>query len=84
MEEPKTTPPRVPEAIRDDGPTVKLIWAWLKDQGTVSYSVREIEEALNLSHRVVHDALNTLREKKLLVDVGEQEGRKKGIFYIKG
>jgi DNA-binding transcriptional ArsR family regulator len=83
VEEPKTTPPRVPEVIRDDGPSVKLIWAWLKDQGTVSYSVREIEEALGLSHKVVHDALATLREKGLLMDVGEREERKKGAFYIK-
>jgi hypothetical protein len=83
VEEPKTTPPRVPEAIRDDGPAVKLVWAWLKDQGTVSYSVREIEEALGLSHKVVHDALATLRERELLVDEGKREERKKGVFYIK-
>jgi hypothetical protein len=69
---------------------IKLIWAWLKDQGTVSYSVREIEEALGLSHRVVHDApatrmqaIVTLREKGLLKDAGGREERRKGTFYIK-
>ncbi len=80
---PQVKPPRVPRSLKDESPSVKLIWAWLKDQGTVSYSVREIADALELNAKNVSDALNKLRETGCLIDIGEHGERKKGTFYIK-
>lgn len=82
-EAPQIKPPSVPRSLKDASPSVKLVWAWLKDQGTVSYSVREIADALELNAKNVSDALNKLRETGCLVDIGEHEERKKGTFYIK-
>lgn len=78
-----SSPKPLPEMLRVENPTTKLLYTWLEPQGAVSYSVQQIEEALELSHRVVQDGLTRLRALGLLDDIEDSRGRLKGSFRVK-
>lgn len=75
--------PSLPERLLAKPPTTKLLYAWLEPQGAVSYSVREVAEALELSHKAVQDGLTHLREAGLLADVVKPKGARKGVFRVR-
>jgi DNA-binding transcriptional ArsR family regulator len=78
----RTTPPRLPEALRPESTMVKLIWAYLLDQGVVSYSTRAIAQATGSSQPAVSAALNRLREIGLLKDLTLPQSRVKPTFQV--
>jgi DNA-binding transcriptional regulator GbsR (MarR family) len=73
-------PPSLPQQILGESPSVKFLYIWLRSQGVVSYSVRQIAEATGLSDKPVSTGLNRLRELGLLEDVGEARERVKPTF----
>ncbi len=68
----RTAPPPLPAQLLPTAPVTKLVWAWLLPQGVVSYSTRELAEALGLSQPAATRALNVLRHTTppLLEDMG--------------
>lgn len=81
---PKDQPDAIPRRLKEEGPTVKLLWAWLRGQGWVSYSVRDIEQATGVSFKAAHNALIRLRELNYLEDVGESKERERGVYRVRG
>ena len=52
----------LPKVLLGESPTVKLLWLWLLPQGKVSFSQREIADALNVSQGSVSLSLSKLIE----------------------
>ena len=80
----KTKPVRLPEALRAEKPTTKLLWAYLRPQGVVSYTVRGMAEALGASPPSVAAGMRQLETLKLLRYVGERQPRQRRAFEVLG
>ncbi len=74
----------LPPALLAEAPSVKLLWLWLKPQGKVNYTVRELEEVLGLAHRTVHAALARLASEELtLLERFDGETRRRSSYRAK-
>lgn len=69
--------PGLPDLLKDEAPTVKLLWLWLLPQGVVPYSQRAMAEALGFDISAVGTALKRLRELGLVEDL-ERSPRARG------
>lgn len=78
-----TEPPPLPPALKDEAPTTKLLFVWLKPQGTVSYTVRELAELLGVATQSVQTALTRLRELGLLRDLEAASGSAPGRYKVR-
>jgi DNA-binding MarR family transcriptional regulator len=67
----------LPSILRDEPPSVKLLWLWLEPQGVVTHSQRAMAEALGLDIKVVGTALSRLRALGLVEDL-ERTARRRG------
>ena len=84
MSQPKKTEPvPLPEALRAETPVTKLLFVWLRAQGEVSYTVRELAELLSLSTGSVQTALTSLRELGLLTDLKFASGSAPGRYRVR-
>ena len=87
-EEPRSTsergdegnPHKLPEALRSETPSTKLLWLYLRPQGVVSFSVRDMAKALGVSFPVVAEGMRRLEAAKLLRFVGERRPRQRPTF----
>ena len=80
----KTEPTPLPEALRAEKPTTKLLWVYLRPQGVVSYTVRGMAEALGASSPSVAAGMKRLELLKLLRYVGERQPRQRRAFEVLG
>ena len=62
-------PPSLPEVLKPEPPTVKLLYLWLLPQGEVSYPQRHVGRALGLTQANVSIALKRLRSLGLVADL---------------
>ena len=69
--------PGIPELLKDEAPTVKVVWLWLEPRGVVSYSQRAMAEALGLEVSAFNVALVRLRALGLVEDL-ERSPRTRG------
>ncbi len=76
-------PVALPEALRTETPTTKLLYLWLEPRGEVGYTVRELAERLFLSTGSVQTALTRLRGLGLLEDIKPALGSAPGRYQIK-
>lgn len=76
----RTDPPPLPPQLKGESPLVKFMWIWLRPQGVVSYSTRDMSTALGLAQPSLGAALNRLRELGLIEDRAERKSRAKAIF----
>ena len=74
---------KLPDELLEEYPATKLLYTWLLPQGEVSFSVRELEEALGLDAKTANQALNRLRELDLIEDLEEPEERRRGRYRAK-
>ena len=79
----KPEPVSLPEALRAETPTTKLLYLWLEPRGVVGYTVRELAELLFISTGSVQTALTRLRELGLLTDIKPASGSASGRYRIK-
>lgn len=70
------------ETLRAKTPVTKLLWAYLRPQGVVSYTVRGMAEALGASPPSVATGLRRLELLKLLRYVGERQPRQRPTFEV--
>jgi DNA-binding transcriptional ArsR family regulator len=82
--DPKTEPERLPPILLEEPAHVKFLWMWLRDQGTVSYSLREMEAATGVTYRTLSRGVRRLRELGLLEDLGERRERVRPTFRVVG
>lgn len=75
--------PGLPDLLKSEPPSVKLVWLFLAPQGVVDYSQRELAGALGLEQKAVGTALSRLRELALLEDL-EREPRRRGRYRLGG
>ena len=73
----EAAPGGLPEPLKDEAPTVKLLWLWLLPQGVVSHSQRAMAEALGIELKAVGSALKRLRALGLVEDL-ERSPRTRG------
>ena len=73
-------PHRLPEALRDETPSTKLLWLYLRPQGVVSFSVRDMAKALGVSFPVVAEGMRRLEGAELLRFIGERRPRQRPTF----
>ena len=59
---PTRDPPSLPDVLKPEPPTVKLLYVWLARQGRVDMSQRQIAAALGLTQPNVSGAVTRLRE----------------------
>jgi len=77
------SPNELPDLLKAEAETVKLIYLWLKPQGIVDYSVRDIEGILDLSHEAVRNALSRLRAAGYIEDLEPRRERKRNKYRAK-
>ncbi|UCH26313.1 MAG: hypothetical protein JSV66_01300 [Trueperaceae bacterium] len=75
----KPAPP-LPEALRQESPTAKLLYLWLLPQGEVSYSQRAMAEALGTTQPAIKQAMKRLRAIGFIEDSGEVRERATARF----
>ena len=75
--------PGLPDLLKDEAPTVKLLWLWLEPQGVVPYSQRAMAEALGFQVNAVATALSRLRALGLVEDL-ERSPRTRGRLRARG
>lgn len=75
--------PDLPEVLRREAPTVKLLYLWLLPQGTVSWSQREIAAALGITQANVSRAMNRLGELGMIGGNWYLRGRKRKRYWAK-
>ena len=75
--------PGLPDLLKDEAPTVKLLWLWLEPQGVVSHSQRAMAEALGFQVNAVATALSRLRALGLVEDL-ERSPRARGRLRARG
>lgn len=78
----KRKPQALPNALLKGVPSAKLLYLYLRDQGSVSHSYRDIADALGIDTHVVMDAYNYLLEQKLLVEEVVKQGGNSGLYKI--
>ena len=69
--------PGLPDPLKNEAPTVKLLWLWLLPQGVVGHSQRVMAEALGVDVSMLGTALKRLRELRLVEDL-ERSPRARG------
>ncbi len=74
--------PGLPETLKGEPPSVKVVWLFLAPQGVVDFSQREIADALGLEQRTVATALERLRVLGLVEDL-ERAPRTRGKLRAK-
>ena len=72
----RTAAPGLPHILKDEAPTVKLLWLWLEPQGVVDYSQREMAAALGFDVKAVGAALARLRALELVDDLERAPGKR--------
>ena len=65
----RSSAPGLPHILKNEAPTVKLLWLWLLPQGVVSHSQRAMAEALGVDVKNVGVALSRLRKLELVEDL---------------
>lgn len=65
----------LPKALLEEATAVKLLWLWLRPQGVVSYSQRDMARALGVSQAVISTALAKLRELGFVLERAQATGR---------
>lgn len=68
-------PAPLPKDLLEEATAVKLLWLWLRPQGVVSYSQRDMARALGVSQAVISTALAKLRELAFVLERAEPSGR---------
>ncbi len=81
---PHRDPYVLPEPLRAETPVTKLLWVYLRPQGTVSYTVRGVAEALGASPPSVAAGIKRLEALGLLCYVGERQPRQRPTFEVLG
>lgn len=71
-----TAAPGLPDSLKDEAPTVKMLWLWLEPQGVVTYSQRAMAEALGIDVKAVGAALSRLRVLGLVDDLERAPGKR--------
>ena len=74
------TPPPLPDALISEAVSVKLIWAYLRRQGIVSYSSYKLADALGLSQPSTTFGLARLRQLGLTQSLGEHRARVRAVY----
>ncbi len=72
----RSAAPGLPDSLKDEAPTVKLLWLWLSPQGVVDYSQREMAVALGFDVKAVGAALARLRVLGLVEDLERAPGKR--------
>ncbi len=72
----RSAAPGLPDSLKDEAPTVKLLWLWLFPQGVVDYSQREMAVALGFDVKAVGAALARLRALGLVEDLERAPGKR--------
>lgn len=78
----KTELDPLPEALRAETPITKLLWAYLRPQGIVSYTVRGMAEVLGASPPSVAAGMRRLELISLIRYVGERQPRQRRAFEV--
>ena len=82
MTEPLTELPHLPEGLKKAKATTKMLYLWLRPQGKVNYSMREMREELKMAAQSMQDAVDKLKELELWHEVAPRRGRIPAIFYV--
>lgn len=72
----RSSAPGLPDILKDEAPTVKLLWLWLLPQGVVTHSQRAMAEVLGVDVKAVGTALSRLRKLELVEDLERAPGRR--------
>lgn len=72
----RASAPGLPDILKDEAPTVKLLWLWLEPQGVVTHSQRAMAQALGLDIKNVGAVLSRLRELELIDDLERAPGKR--------
>ena len=75
-------PPHLPEALKGETPTTRLVYLYLEPYGEVEVSVRQLEGLLGISHRNATEALQRLIELGLLEGL-EPAANRLGRYRVK-
>ena len=75
-------PPHLPEALKSETPTTRLVYLYLEPYGEVEVSVRQLEGLLGISHRNATEALQRLVELGLLEGL-EPAANRVGRYRVK-
>lgn len=78
----EAAPGGLPDQLKDEAPTVKLLWLWLLPQGVVDYSQRAMAEALGVDVSAIGVALARLRALGLVEDL-ERAPRTRGRLRVR-
>lgn len=77
-------PRSLPDVLRRSPASTKLVWLYLRPQGDVSYSRRDVAELLDLPLSSVQIAFNQLDDFGLLEYHGEVRDRAKRNYSVLG
>ena len=77
--QPRGNPQHLPEILKSEGPTTKLVYVYLKGRGEVNYSMTSLSTALGCAKDGVHSATLKLRELGLM----EYEGKPRGTAWYR-
>ena len=75
-------PPHLPETLRSETPTTRLVYLYLEPYGEAQVSVRQLEGLLGISHRNAAEALQRLVELGLLEGL-EPAANRAGRYRVK-
>lgn len=72
----RSSAPGLPDILKDEAPTVKLLWLWLEPQSVVTHSQRAMAQALGLDVKNTGTVLSRLRELGLIDDLKRAPGKR--------
>lgn len=77
-----TQAPALPFVLASATATTRLLYAWLKPQGVVSYSAQQIADALLITKKSALTARTELSDLELLEQIEPADSRSAGRYFV--